>query len=121
MMQDNVLVDENGTPMLSDLGLTRVIDSRASAAGTSFKGDGCIQWQAPEILQPTSVADGHNLTTRTDVYALACVMLEVCIRLSPESNVIVITSLSLQIRHLLERFRSVIYLSASQWTFTLQF
>lgn len=66
--------------MLADFGLTRIIDSRATAAGSLFNGHGCMRWQAPEILQP-SADDGQNFTTRTDVYALACVMLEVCVRL----------------------------------------
>ena len=74
-------MDENGQPRLADFGLSGVIDSQASLVSTnslSQKGKGHVRWQAPELLDPASFeGENGNVTTRSDIYSLACVFLEV--------------------------------------------
>lgn len=78
-MQNNVLMSENHEPCIADFGLAMSIYSQASSCGTSSRrGKGAIRWQAPETIDAGLSADvSCGPTTRSDVYAYACVCLEV--------------------------------------------
>ncbi len=78
--QTNILVDAQGKPKLTDFGLAKVVDSQASTvAASSFNGKGTMRWQAPELLSSCHLGEGcGGLTPYSDVYAFACVCLEVC-------------------------------------------
>ena len=72
-------MDESGRPRLADFGLSRVVDSQASlVSANSQKGRTSVRWQAPELLDPASFKEETgNVSTRSDVYSLACVFIEV--------------------------------------------
>ncbi|KAF8163913.1 kinase-like domain-containing protein, partial [Mycena galopus ATCC 62051] len=63
----NILVSDAGNASLTDFGLTVLVDT--SASQTRISG-GCVRWMAPETFE--------NLprTQASDIYAFACVCLE---------------------------------------------
>ncbi|KAI5121751.1 hypothetical protein M0805_009040 [Coniferiporia weirii] len=76
----NILVDESLEPRITDFGLARIVDSQVSIIATSFRGAGVVRWQAPELLDFGDTKDrGESvyISTMSDVYAFACVCLEV--------------------------------------------
>ena len=74
-----MLVDDEGQPRLADFGLAQIADSQAGRS--TFHGRGSMRWQAPELLRIVDNPDGEEIvtvtTTMSDVYAFACVCLEV--------------------------------------------
>ena len=64
---DNVLVDEDGTIKVVDLGLVKVL---AADGETSFESENMC---TPNYCSPQQ-ADGGELDFRTDVYSLGCMM-----------------------------------------------
>ena len=81
VLQSNILIDDLGQPRISNLGLEAVSDLQvAELYKSTTKGDESVRWQAPELLNPSrfgSVKAGP--TTTTDVYAFACLCIEVSI------------------------------------------
>ena len=76
----NVLVDEFGVAKLADFGLASILDSRSSifTSAASYKGNGPMRWQAPELLYSDLFPDVKpGTSTNSDVYAFAAVCLEV--------------------------------------------
>ncbi|TDL22521.1 kinase-like protein [Rickenella mellea] len=77
----NVIIDGAGQPLIADFGLTKVIDSQASVSfenSTSFGGRGNVRWHAPEVLHASRFnLQRSGVTKETDVYAYACVCLEI--------------------------------------------
>ncbi|TFK48789.1 kinase-like protein [Heliocybe sulcata] len=74
----NILIDEDHHVRLADFGLS-VFAEGTAGPGTCTNRDGSMAWMAPELIDP--VQFGHHdyyRTTATDVYAYACVCLEVC-------------------------------------------
>lgn len=73
------MIDDDGLPRISDFGLSRFFDSQGGSVDrTTFKGEGSVRWQAPELLNPdrfVGIASGP--TRSSDVYAFSCVCLEV--------------------------------------------
>jgi hypothetical protein len=65
---ENVLLDEDGTPKLADLGLARCAESSSLTLSGTFLGS--PHYMAPELF------DGKPATPSSDVYALGCVLFE---------------------------------------------
>ncbi len=63
----NVLFDDSGRPKLADFGLARLSDATATTVGFS----GTPQYMSPEM------ADGRELTTKSDVYSLGILLFEI--------------------------------------------
>ena len=62
----NILLDDRGTAHVTDFGLAR--DNHGIALTRPGQALGSVDYMAPEQIQ------GEDMTARTDVYALACVM-----------------------------------------------
>jgi serine/threonine protein kinase len=73
-----VLISHDGHPVLSDFGVSRLLISSKTIAGTeSLKGN--ARWMAPELLEPADIARRHEFHTKaTDVWAFGMV---VCVRI----------------------------------------
>ncbi|KAJ6534228.1 kinase-like domain-containing protein [Mycena capillaripes] len=70
----NILVDNSGRACLTDFGLTVLLDASTSQ---TRNGAGCTRWMAPETLDPvTWGVQDRPCTTASDMYAFACVCLE---------------------------------------------
>ncbi|KAL0022471.1 hypothetical protein WJX79_006692 [Trebouxia sp. C0005] len=67
---DNVLVGENGTAVLSDFGLAKIIMSK-SGRGSSTRAAGTFAYQPPEVFD----RDMGPTTEKVDIWALGCVMI----------------------------------------------
>ena len=74
-----MLIDGTFRARLADFGLARVNQDPSASVSTSLReGNGTLRWMAPELLIPEQPdTRGSRLSTRSDVYALAMVMLEV--------------------------------------------
>ncbi|KAJ7719613.1 kinase-like domain-containing protein, partial [Mycena olivaceomarginata] len=76
---NNILISDDGNVCLSDFGLATTFSEADSTAGMTSSSNraGSIQWFAPELIQPQSFGcERFVRTTATDVYAYACVCLE---------------------------------------------
>ncbi|KAJ7023177.1 kinase-like domain-containing protein [Mycena alexandri] len=70
----NILVDDDGHACLTDFGLTSVTDVTATQTNN---GAGSVRWMAPETLNPTACGlEDFVRMPASDIYALACVYLE---------------------------------------------
>ena len=85
--QNNILVDDDGHAILTDFGLSKVIEELAGPTGntTSMLG-GTIRWQAPELIFDKHEEDGEEghsrksgscLSLSSDVWSFACTAYEV--------------------------------------------
>ena len=74
----NILVDSGGCVRLTDFGLSLLAEGTPYNYG-SVHGGGAIRWSAPELFEPEEFGlDNARPTPRSDVYAFACVCIEVC-------------------------------------------
>ncbi|KAJ7231344.1 kinase-like domain-containing protein [Mycena rebaudengoi] len=71
----NILITQDWSACLADFGLTSFTDT--TAATTTSHRAGTIPWMAPELIEPDRFGLRFRKTTATDVYAFACVCLEV--------------------------------------------
>ncbi|KAJ6545622.1 kinase-like domain-containing protein [Mycena capillaripes] len=87
----NILISDEGSACLSDFGLATTIcdaDSTTGLLASSPNHAGSIRWWAPELFQPTAFGCVRFARTRaSDVYAYACVCLEVHTGNPPFSDV----------------------------------
>ena len=70
MSQGNVLVSDTATPLISDFGMSRVINlsqSHIMGANTTLAPGGTIRWMAIEFFVEGQHERKH--TTQTDVWA----------------------------------------------------
>ncbi|KAF5375946.1 hypothetical protein D9615_008211 [Tricholomella constricta] len=85
----NILIDEHGCPIITDFGLSKVIEDMSDSIniGSSFFA-GSTRWMAPELVMALIEDDGQvpPITTRSDVYAFASVCLEVATGNIPYPN-----------------------------------
>ncbi|RDB21804.1 Serine/threonine-protein kinase STY8 [Hypsizygus marmoreus] len=76
----NILVDDHGCPIITDFGLSKVIEEMSDSIniGSSFFA-GSTRWMAPELILALVEDDGQlpPITTFSDVYAFASVCLEI--------------------------------------------
>lgn len=87
--QANILADNDWHAVLSDFGLTVFGD--ATVATHTSNPHGSIRWMAPELLNPEIFDLDKFLKTRaSDVYAFACVCLEVSLLSSGRSLLVVL-------------------------------
>jgi len=63
---DNVLVDEHGCAVLSDLGIARVAHGLPTQIGTSFG--------TPSFMAPEQIEDATRVSEQTDLYAVGVLM-----------------------------------------------
>ncbi|KDQ56783.1 hypothetical protein JAAARDRAFT_132054 [Jaapia argillacea MUCL 33604] len=83
----NVLVDDAFSPRLADLGLS-VFEEATRGAFTSTSTTGSTRWMAPELHSPESFGlEGARRTCASDVYAFACLCLEVYTEQPPFRNI----------------------------------
>lgn len=68
----NILITEDGAPMLSDFGLAKILDS---GVGSDLSGSGMAGIGTPEYMAPEQVL-GKQADGRADMYALAIVLFE---------------------------------------------
>ncbi|KZP22879.1 kinase-like protein [Athelia psychrophila] len=75
----NILVDDHGHALLTDFGLAKIIEDIAGAVqlATSFFA-GSTRWMSPELILALVEDDGRAppISPSSDVYAFACVCLE---------------------------------------------
>jgi len=85
----NILVDESGSAIITDFGLSKVIEemSDSTSRGTSFFA-GSTRWMAPELIFALIEDDGvvPPITTYSDVYAFASICLEIASGQLPYPN-----------------------------------
>lgn len=78
-MQGNILIDEKGYAIITDFGLSKVMEEMSESINisTSFFA-GSTRWMAPELIMALVNDDGvPPITTSSDVYAFASVCFEV--------------------------------------------
>ncbi|KAJ6486722.1 kinase-like domain-containing protein, partial [Mycena sanguinolenta] len=77
---NNILISDDGNACLSDFGLATSIDdadSTAAVVTSSSNRAGSVRWFAPELIDPTKFGCPKFMRTKaSDVYAYACVCLE---------------------------------------------
>ncbi|KAJ7468639.1 kinase-like domain-containing protein [Mycena latifolia] len=76
----NILVSDDWHVFLADFGLATIADTASTTSGvltSTSHHAGSARWLAPELIQPTSFGcDKFQRTPASDVYAFACVCLE---------------------------------------------
>lgn len=72
MKGKNVLLDENLNPLICDFGLSKVLETEHSQTSNGLKGDGTLQWMAPELMD-----ESGTKTMASDIYALGMTIVEV--------------------------------------------
>jgi serine/threonine protein kinase len=72
--QDNILVNSDGRPLLSDFGISRiVIESNTVTGTTSLRGN--VRYMAPELLGLQVAESKHQFHTKeSDVWAFGMVV-----------------------------------------------
>lgn len=74
--QGNILINDEWQACLADFGLT--VASEATMATHTSNSHGSTRWMAPELHDPESFGlDRFLRTPASDIYAFACVCLEV--------------------------------------------
>jgi len=78
-LQNNVLVTRACRAVLTDFGLSQVIEDLIGPSGnTTTTVPGSIRWQAPEIVLDDENNQKVQLTFNSDVWSFGCTAYEVC-------------------------------------------
>ena len=83
LLQNNVLIDDDGRGLLTDFGLSRVIEELPAPSGNAQGGT--IRWQGPELMFDAPEEDDEGAVTTippipspaSDVWSFACTAYEV--------------------------------------------
>ena len=76
----NILISYRKDACLCDFGLARVIQNSGGPSGfTTSNFAGSVRYMAPELLNPDDEETVPLVDAASDIYALGCVGLEVCI------------------------------------------
>lgn len=81
---------EDGTPMLADFGLSRVVMETATGWTTSST-PGSYRWMAPELFGGIDNEIKVLVTVKSDVWAFGCLCLEASINSLLFSLIIILT------------------------------
>lgn len=73
----NVMMDSNGTPYLTDFGLARIVQSGESSLSAG------MMVGTPFYISPEQASGSHELTERSDVYALGIMLYEMVVGQRP--------------------------------------
>ena len=73
----NILIDGNGSALLTDFGLSLIMEATPYSNG-SIHGGGAVHWRAPELIDPQEFGlDNARPTPKSDVFSFACTAVEV--------------------------------------------
>lgn len=75
---ENILLDLYGNVVVSDFGMSRIVERDAAIIHQVFVGMGSVAYLAPEQF-----ADPRNADARSDIYALGILLYEMCTRRLP--------------------------------------
>ena len=78
LTSSNVLLDEQSNPKISDVGLSRLMTTAANT--TVIATEGSLGYRAPELSKL------KNATTKTDIYSLGVIILELLTGKSPSEG-----------------------------------
>jgi serine/threonine protein kinase len=70
-------MQDDGTPMLADFGLSRVVVEASTGLVSASAGIGRSRWMAPELLQGVVSKVVVLVTVASDVWAFGCLCVEV--------------------------------------------
>lgn len=80
IIQSNVLIDGDGKPMISDFGLSEIINLNTS--WTWYHEKKVLRWQSIELLRSRRNPDVMEIDPiKCDIYSFACLCLEACVLL----------------------------------------
>lgn len=73
------MINALGIPCLADFGLSSIAEGIYSASGQNAASGGSVRWSAPELLGPITAPQENWVkpTTKSDIYSLAMVVIEV--------------------------------------------
>lgn len=79
LIQTNVLIDDRGAPRLSDFGLSVILAEHSqSFRQQSTTKTGTPRWMSPELFDDDQ--EKSKRTCKSDMWAFACLVVEVCSR-----------------------------------------
>jgi len=79
----NIMISDDGVPCLTDFELVYIIDHNEF---TTSKIAGPARWTAPESLDPPEIDNATPYTQKSDIYAFAMTMVEICTGKAPFSE-----------------------------------
>lgn len=75
-----MLLDDSVNPMLSDFGMSKVMEGEYGRTSPALKGMGSTRWKSPELM------DDCPKTMKSDVYALGMTIVEVRLSTIPSAK-----------------------------------
>ncbi|KAG8704224.1 hypothetical protein FRC09_003686 [Ceratobasidium sp. 395] len=82
----NVLMRDDGTPLLADFGLSRIV-AEISTGLTTSSSRGSYRWMSPELFGGVEDQIQVFVTTASDVWAFGCLCLEILTDLLPWASI----------------------------------
>ncbi|QRW20399.1 Tyrosine kinase domain-containing protein [Rhizoctonia solani] len=78
----NILMKEDGTPLIADFGLSRLVIEFSTGLTTSSSKGSC-RWMAPELFGGIDIQVLVPVTTASDVWAFGCLCIEILLGIVP--------------------------------------